>query len=254
METLNFLREGVVANIPSTIYLGGIGSMATIGGNAHYFDDTVSPSEIRENLDSNKEAENIKGLKWLLAMISKGQEVAEYFPDVVKNVVSKSVEIKKMVYIYLVHYADYNASCREIALLSINSFQKDLSGTNQLIRGLALRVMTSIRNPDIIQIQMLAVRNCANDTSPYVRKCAATALTKIFHLDREQLSNINSILAKLLNDSSTMVLGSAIVAFNEICPHAYELLHPSYRKICHLLADIDEWSQVQYSVYTMRIS
>lgn len=244
METLNFLREGVVANMPSTIYLGGISSMTSIGGDAHYFDDTVSPSEVRENLDSNKEAENIKGLKWLLAMISKGQEVAEYFPDVIKNVISKNVEIKKMVYIYLVHYADYNASCREIALLSINSFQKDLSGTNQLIRGLALRVMTSIRNPDIIQIQMLAVRNCANDMSPYVRKCAATALTKIFHLDSDQLPQISSILGKLLTDASTMVLGSALVAFNEICPNAYELLHSSYRKICHLLADIDEWSQV----------
>ena len=54
-----------------------------------------------------------------MPMISKGQEVAEYFPDVIKNVISKNVEIKKMVYIYLVHYADYNASCREIALLSI---------------------------------------------------------------------------------------------------------------------------------------
>ena len=91
-------------------------------------------------------------MKWLLAMLSKGNSVAEFFPDVVKNVVVKSIEVKKMVYIYLVHYADYNDNCREMALLSINSFQKDLAGANQLIRGLALRVMTSIRVPDIIQV------------------------------------------------------------------------------------------------------
>lgn len=188
--------------------------------------------------------DNIRGLKWLLAMMSKGQDVAEYFPDVVKNVVRKSVEIKKMVYIYIVHYADYNSACRDIALLSINSFQVDLSGGNTLIRGLALRVMTSIRVPDIIQIQLLAVRTCANDASAYVRKCAATALAKLFYLDRDQLPHIKAILEKLLLDSSTMVLGSAVVAFNEVCPLAYELLHPGYRKLCHLLADIDEWSQV----------
>jgi AP-3 complex subunit beta len=41
-----------------------------------------------------------------------------------------------------------------------------------------------------------------------------------------------------------MVLGSAIVAFNEVCPQDYTLIHPCYRKLCHLLADIDEWSQV----------
>eukprot|EP01041_Mallomonas_annulata_P010033 gene10033-20894_t len=105
--------------------------------------------------------------------------------------------------------------------LSINSFQKDIAGTNQLIRGLALRV------PDIIQIQLLAVRKCATDSSPYVRQCAAT-----------------QILEKLLKDASTTVLGSAIAAFNEICPISYEVLHRGYRKICHLLADMDEWTQV----------
>ena len=183
-------------------------------------------------------------MKWLLAMLSKGRDVSEFFPDVVKNVVVKSVEVKKTVYIYLVHYADYDNSCREIALLSINSFQKDMSGTNQLIRGLALRVMTSIRVPDIIQIQLLAVRKCATDSSPYVRKCAATALPKIFALDPEQLINLKQILEKLLKDTSTMVLGSAVAAFNEVCPSSYDILHKSYRKLCHLLADMDEWTQI----------
>jgi AP-3 complex subunit beta len=183
-------------------------------------------------------------MKWLLAMLSKGCDVSEFFPDVVKNVVVKSVEVKKMVYIYLVHYADYDNSCREIALLSINSFQKDMSGDNPLIRGLALRVMTSIRVPDIIQIQLLAVRKCATDSSPYVRKCAATALPKIFSLDPEQLNNLKLILDKLLKDSSTMVLGSAIAAFNEVCPSSYEILHKSYRKLCHLVSDMDEWTQI----------
>lgn len=194
----NFLREGVD--------LQGIGGR-TIAGDAHFFEDATTPAKVRAYLDSAKEAEKLKGMKWLLAMLSKGCDVSEFFPDVVKNVVVKSVEVKKMVYLYLVHYADYDNSCREIALLSINSFQKDMSGTNQLIRGLALRVMTSIRVPDVIQIQLLAVRKCATDSSPYVRKCAANALPKIYALDPEQLSNLKQIMEKLLKDSSTMVLG-----------------------------------------------
>lgn len=183
-------------------------------------------------------------MKLLLAMLSKGTEIQEFFPDVVKNVVVKNIEVKKMVYIYLVHYADYNASCREISLLSINSFQKDLSSNNQLIRGLALRVMTSIRVLDIIQIQLHATKKCANDSSPYVRKCAANSLCKIYYLDNEQILYLKEILDKLLSDSSTMVLGSSVVAFNEICPNSFEILHRHYRKLCHLLADMDEWSQV----------
>jgi AP-3 complex subunit beta len=186
-------------------------------------------------------------MKLLLAMLSKGKDIPEFFPDVVKNVVVKSIEVKKMVYIYLVHYADFNPSCREIALLSINSFQKDMSGTNPLIRGLALRVMTSIRVPDIIQIQLLAVRKCAADSSPYVRKCAANAIPKVYSMDAEQLDNLKQILEILLKDTSTMVLGSAVAAFNEICPADYSLLHRHHRKLCHLLADMDEWTQVYVS-------
>ncbi len=183
-------------------------------------------------------------MKLLLAMMSKGRDIPEFFADVVKNVVAKSIEVKKLVYIYLVHYADFDNTCREIALLSINSFQKDMNGSNQLIRGLALRVMTSIRVLDIIQIQLLAVRKCATDSSPYVRKCAANALAKIYSLDHEQLDHLKQILEKLLKDSSTMVLGSAVAAFNEICPASYDILHRNYRKLCHLLADMDEWTQV----------
>lgn len=66
-------------------------------------------------------------MKHLLALLSQGVDISEYFPDVVKNVSAASMEVKKLVYIYLGHYADFNASCREIVLLSFSSFQKGKS-------------------------------------------------------------------------------------------------------------------------------
>ena len=215
-----------------------------ISGEAHFLEETMNPAKVKQMLDASKDYEKAKGMKWLLAMMSKGTDASEFFPDVVRNVIVKSVEVKKMVYMYLVRYADANAACREMSLLSINSFQKDLAASNQLIRALALRVMTSIRVPDIIQIQMLAVRKCAADSSPYVRRCAANAAPKLSMLDREQLEPLKKILDKLLRDSSTMVLGAAVGAFAEVCPDDFELLHRSYRKLCHLLADMDEWCQI----------
>lgn len=79
-----------------------------------------------------QDVDKLKGMKWLLAMVSKGRDVSDFFSDVVKNMAVRSVEVKKMVYIYLVHYADHDAQCRELALLSINSFQNDLRGSNQV--------------------------------------------------------------------------------------------------------------------------
>ncbi|GLE01460.1 hypothetical protein PINS_up010290 [Pythium insidiosum] len=223
-------------------------TMRGISGDAHFFEESMNLDRIRKLLDNKLgvagHSEKLEAMKALLASISKGEDVSMFFADVVKNVIVASVEVKKLVYMYLVHYADANAQCRELALLSINSFQKDLADPNQLIRALALRVMTSIRVRDIMQIQLIAIRKCAADSSPYVRKCAANAISKVFAVDADQKDVLAEIIGKLLNDSSTMVLGSAVQALNEVCPDRLDLLHRPFRKICHLLADIDEWGQV----------
>ncbi|KAG3135702.1 AP-3 complex subunit beta-1 [Phytophthora idaei] len=221
--------------------------MKSITGDAHFFEESMNLDRIRKLLDNKLgvagHSEKLEAMKALLASISKGEDVSPFFADVVKNVIVASVEVKKLVYMYLVHYADANAQCRELALLSINSFQKDLADPNQLIRALALRVMTSIRVRDIVQIQLIAIRKCAADDSAYVRKCATNAISKVFVLDPEQKDVLAEIIGELLNDSSTMVLGSAVQALNEVCPDRLDLLHRPFRKLCHLLADIDEWGQ-----------
>ena len=156
----------------------------------------------------------------------------------------KAVEVKKLVYMFLVHHADANATCRELALLAINSFQRDLSDPNQLIRALALRVLCSIRVKEIVQIQLMSVKKCASDNSPYVRKTAAHSAAKIWVIDPDATEELVEVIERLLGDKSTQVLSSAVAAFAEVCPASLHLLHPHYRKLCHLVADLDEWGQI----------
>ena len=110
-------------------------------------------------------------------MISKGRDVSEFFPDVVNNVVSQNIEIRKLEYIFLLRYAEQEP---DLALLSINSFQKDLSDKNQISRAMALRVMSGIRVPVISPIVLLGIKKCITDPSPYVRKTAAHAIPKCY--------------------------------------------------------------------------
>lgn len=156
------------------------------------------------------------------------------------------MEVKKLVYTYLVHHADANATCRELALLAINSFQRDLSDSNQLIRGLALRVLCGIRVREIVQIQIMSLKKCATDSSPFVRKTAAHCVGKIHQIDQdpELKGELIETVDRLLGDKTTAVLSSAIAAFNEVCPDNLPLLHKHYRKMCALLADFDEWGQI----------
>lgn len=149
--------------------------------------------------------------------------------------------MKKLVYVYLVRYAEEQ---QDLALLSISTFQRALKDPNQLIRASALRVLSSIRVSMIVPIVMLAIRDSASDMSPYVRKTAAHAIPKLYSLDVEQKEELITVIEKLLSDRTTLVVGSAVMAFEEVCPERVDLIHKNYRKLCNLLVDVDEWGQV----------
>lgn len=68
----------------------------------------------------------------------------------------------------------------DLLLLSINTFQKDLSDPSPLIRSMSLRVLTSIRVPVIQGIVMLGLKKLVNDRNPWVRKTVAGGLAKVY--------------------------------------------------------------------------
>lgn len=87
---------------------------------------------------------------------------------------------------------------------------------NQLIRASALRVLSSIRVPVIVPIMMLAIRDSVSDMSPYVRKTAAHAIPKLYDLDPEQKDELVMVIERLLSDQTTLVVGSAVMAFEQV--------------------------------------
>ena len=164
-----------------------------------------------------------------------------FFSSIVKNVASPNIEIKKLVYIYLLHYAE---SEPDLALLSINTIQKSLTDQNPQVRAMALRVMSGIKVPVISQIVSLAIKRGCGDMSPYVRKAAALAIPKCYRLDPNTLPQLLDYLSILLGDKQYYVVGSAVSAFLEVCPDRIDLIHKHYRALVRKLVDMDEWSQL----------
>lgn len=212
---------------------------STTGG--FFSSDFQRHDDLKTMLDGSKDNLKLDAMKRIIGMMADGRDVSDLFAAVVKNVVSKNVEVKKLVYLYLVRYAEEQ---QDLALLSISTFQKGLKDPNQLIRGSALRVLSSIRVPVIAPIMMLAIKEGVADMSPYVRKTAAHAIPKLYSLDPEQKDCLIEVIDKLLKDKTTLVAGSAVMAFEEVCPERIDLIHKNYRKLCNLLIDIDEWGQV----------
>ncbi|XP_034444850.1 AP-3 complex subunit beta-2 isoform X7 [Hippoglossus hippoglossus] len=211
------------------------------GGSSSFQSQPLRHDDLKEMLDSNKDSLKLEAMKRIVAMIARGKNASDLFPAVVKNVACKNIEVKKLVYVYLVRYAEEQ---QDLALLSISTFQRGLKDPNQLIRASALRVLSSIRVTIIVPIMMLAIKEAASDMSPYVRKTAAHAIPKLYSLDPEQKDQLIEIIEKLLADKTTLVAGSVVMAFEEVCPERIDLIHKNYRKLCNLLIDVEEWGQV----------
>ncbi|RPB05945.1 hypothetical protein L873DRAFT_1756255 [Choiromyces venosus 120613-1] len=198
-------------------------------------------TQTKKLLNSRMDKEVLDGLRRVIGMMSRGIDCSEFFADVVKNVASPTLEIKKLVYIYLLRYAE---SEPDLALLSINTIQRALNDQNQLVRAMAIRVMSGIRVPVISQIVALGIKRCVTDMSAYVRKSAALAIPKCYRLDPTTLPQLTEYLGTLLGDRSFYVVGAAVMAHLEVCPNKWGLVHPHYRSLVKMLIDMDEWGQL----------
>ncbi|KAL3320195.1 AP-3 complex subunit beta-2 [Cichlidogyrus casuarinus] len=174
-------------------------------------------------------------------MMAAGKDCSNVFPSVVKNVAAKNGEMRKMVFIYLSRYAE---SHQDLALLSISTIQRGMRDPNQLIRASALRILMSIRVPMVIPILLMSVTEASSDLSPFVRKTVAQSLPKLYDMDDNQKPQLVDLVEKLLKDHTTLVAGTAVQAFEEICPERIDLIHKHFKKLCSILLDIDEWGQM----------
>lgn len=209
-------------------------------GASKYLDmDDDNTQDIRPKLESSSEPERLEGLRRVVALISKGRDASPFFPSVSKLASTSSIEIRKLVYIVVLRYAPAHP---DTALLSINSFQRDLTDPNPLIRGMALRTLSGMRLKMLSPIVLLAVGKAERDSHPYVRKVGVLALPKCYRMEPTQYAAIIEHLGRFLMDRSPYVLGPAVVVFSELCPNNWALLHRHFRKICRMLSDLDQWS------------
>lgn len=98
--------------------------------------------DLRKALQSSVFEVKRDGIKKVIALMTLGKDVSQVFPDVIHCIQTDSLEMKKLVYLYLVNHARINP---ELTLMAVNTFIKDASDPNPLIRALSIRTMGCIR-------------------------------------------------------------------------------------------------------------
>lgn len=84
-----------------------------------------------------------------LATIGRDSEALDFFPDVIKNVSHTSFQVRQLVVLYL---GIYSANQPDLALMSVNAFQRQMTDSNALVRLLALRSLTRLDIPMVAPI------------------------------------------------------------------------------------------------------
>uniref|UniRef100_A0A095C643 AP-2 complex subunit beta n=1 Tax=Schistosoma haematobium TaxID=6185 RepID=A0A095C643_SCHHA len=197
---------------------------------------------------------NIK--PWLQKVTAQSKPTdARYFTTTKKDVINcmqtDNLELKKLVYLYLMNYAKTQP---DTAIMAVNTFVKDCDDPNPLIRALAVRTMGCIRVEKITAYLCDPLRKCLKDEDPYVRKTAAVCVAKLHDIDAQLVedSGFLELLRDLLCDSNPMVVANAVASITEILEmtnsdSARSLLAfdgPVINKLLTALNECTEWGQV----------
>ena len=82
------------------------------------------PREIRElkeklnGIDIDQKQEAIRGI---ISYMTNGKDVSSLFMDVLKNITTPSLQLKKLIYLYVMSYAKAHP---DLAILGVNTFRK----------------------------------------------------------------------------------------------------------------------------------
>uniref|UniRef100_A0A8C7GAE4 AP complex subunit beta n=2 Tax=Oncorhynchus kisutch TaxID=8019 RepID=A0A8C7GAE4_ONCKI len=204
--------------------------------------------ELKAELNSDKKEKKKEAVKKVIASMTVGKDVSALFPDVVNCMQTDNLELKKLVYLYLMNYAK---SQPDMAIMAVNTFVKDCEDPNPLIRALAVRTMGCIRVDKITEYLCEPLRKCLKDEDPYVRKTAAVCVAKLHDINAQLVEDQGFLdtLKDLISDSNPMVVANAVAALSEIAeshPNSNLLdLNPqSINKLLTALNECTEWGQI----------
>jgi len=173
--------------------------------------------------------------------------VSPLFTDVVQCLGTPLLEIKKMVYLFLI---SYGRSKPDQIHLVIPNFLQDCNDRNPLIRALAIRTMSYIPIPVVTEALTENLRHCLKDRDAYVRKTAAICVAKLYSADprRAEKGGFVEILRDLMLDTNATVVANAVAALTEVGDRQdgviFKLNLTTANMLLTALGESSEWGQI----------
>jgi AP-4 complex subunit beta-1 len=181
-------------------------------------------------------------IKRVIAYMTLGVDVSKLFHEMVKASYINDLVTKKMVYLYIVNYAEES----DAAFLAINTFLNDLKNDNPKIRGLALRNLCSLKFKGAYEYFAKALYDSIKDPHPYVRKTAVLAMLKVYKLNPKLISDKDiDTLYEMIKDSDPMVVSNTLFVLNEILRDTggITVTNKMINHLLNFISEFNEWGQ-----------
>ena len=178
-------------------------------------DSKAELRSLRDALDSNNPEKRMKAAKRVIALMRAGENVGELFSSMLRCVKTEDLELKRLVYNYIVTYSQEQS---EEAIMVVNVFVQETRNFNPLVRALAVRTMSRIRIDTVAESMLIPLKEVLHDADAFVRKTAALAVAKVYDVIPEEVENSGLFehLVKLMSDENPMVVSNTTAAIIEI--------------------------------------
>jgi vesicle coat complex subunit len=182
---------------------------------SQYFDRRGEVNELRQALRSGlaeRDTEKLKdSIKKVIGYMTLGIDMSRLFSEMVMASQLGDIVQKKLVYLYMSAYAEQNS---DLAILAINTLQKDTRDVDPSVRGLALRSLCSLHLANGWEYFQPAIAQGLSDPSGYVRKTAVMSLLKM-----KAYSETDQFMPKLLSllscDPDANVVSNCVAVLSE---------------------------------------
>ncbi|XP_051914228.1 AP-4 complex subunit beta-1 isoform X2 [Hippocampus zosterae] len=189
----------------------------------------------------------------VIRLMSQGLDVSSLFSEMVKACATVDIVQKKLVYVFLCSYASLNP---ELSLLVINTLRKDCQDSNPMVRSLALRNMTNLRLPGLMEYVEQPLTAGLRDRAACVRRVAVLGWAKLHNLQPN--SEIDAVvvneLYSLLRDTDPVVMVNCLRALEEILKEegGVAINKPIAHHLLNRLKDCDVWGQSEVLKFLQR--
>jgi vesicle coat complex subunit len=203
--------------------------------------------EIADQLAQPSLATKKAAMKRIIGAMTYGVDVSPLFTEIIKNMETPNMELKKLIYLYVINYAKTHP---DLIIMAINSFRKDaLDKNNPLLRALAVRTMGCIRVSQITEYLVDPLKAALQDEDSYVKKTGVICLVKLYESNPELMDSLRTLpmLENLLTDGNPMVVSNVVAAYGQISEikgvNLLTINHQLAHKLLSAMNEATEWGQ-----------